>query len=117
MAARRSACVMAMEDVVGDMQEPILDAALPICDAHHHLWDRPDSHYLLPEFLADAGGGHDVRSSVFVEWRSHYRGGGPEGFAPVGETEVPHAGALRATPGPRRACRRRLRVAYLPPVH
>ena len=33
--------------------EPVLDADLPIIDTHHHLWQRPDHRYLLPELLAD----------------------------------------------------------------
>jgi len=68
-------------------EEEILDPALPICDAHHHLWNRPDQRYLLDEFLADAGSGHNVRCSVFVEWKSHYREGGAVEMRPVGETE------------------------------
>jgi hypothetical protein len=44
-------------------EEPI-DAELPICDPHHHLWDwpalrdRPSNRYLLEELLQDIGGGH-----------------------------------------------------------
>ena len=34
-------------------KEPILEPELPIIDAHHHLWDRGDWTYLLPELLAD----------------------------------------------------------------
>jgi L-fuconolactonase len=68
-------------------QEDILDPALPICDPHHHLWDYPGSRYLLPELLADVGGGHNVESTVFVECGSYYRAAGPSEFRPIGETE------------------------------
>lgn len=85
-------------------EEPILEPHLPICDAHHHLWDRPDQRYLLPEFLADAASGHDLRSSVFVEWRSHYRDGVPEEMRPVGETEFAVTSVAERESGPPRAC-------------
>jgi hypothetical protein len=38
--------------------EPALEPDLPIIDPHHHFWDSPHrGHYLLPELLADIGGG------------------------------------------------------------
>jgi L-fuconolactonase len=67
--------------------EPVLEPALPIVDTHHHLWERPDHRYLLHEFLADAGSGHDVVATVFVECHSMSRARGPEALRPVGETE------------------------------
>ena len=59
-------------------QEPTLEPAIPICDAHHHFWDfltprMPYQRYLLPELAADISSGHNVRSTVFVEARSMYR--------------------------------------------
>jgi hypothetical protein len=47
--------------------EPALEPDLPIVDAHHHLWDRPDQRYLPPGFLADLTTGHDVAATVFVQ--------------------------------------------------
>ncbi len=47
--------------------EEALEPELEICDPHHHLWDYPDSRYLVDEFLADAGSGHRVIQTVFVE--------------------------------------------------
>ncbi len=67
--------------------EPILEPDLPIVDAHHHLWHRPDHPYFLPEFLADAGTGHNIQATVFIECRAMYRAAGPEEMRPVGETE------------------------------
>lgn len=67
------------------IEEP-LEPALPICDTHHHLWDRPGSHYLLDELLQDISGHHIVQT-VFVECREAYRKDGPEEMQSVGETE------------------------------
>jgi predicted TIM-barrel fold metal-dependent hydrolase len=72
--------------------EPALEPELPICDPHHHFWDMrtervPYQRYLLHELLADIQGGHNVRSTVFIEARSMYRADGPEELRPVGEVE------------------------------
>jgi L-fuconolactonase len=67
--------------------ESILEDELPIIDTHHHLWERPDHRYLLHEFVADVGTGHNVVATVFVECDSMYRAGGPKELRPVGETE------------------------------
>ena len=72
-------------------QEPILEPELPICDPHHHFWDKrtarlPYTRYLLHDLLADISG-HNVRSTVFIEARSMYRPDGPEEMRPVGEVE------------------------------
>ena len=58
--------------------EPALEPDLPICDPHHHLWDRNGSRYLLDELLSDLAQGHRVVSTVFVECMSEYRTEGPE---------------------------------------
>ena len=67
--------------------EAALDPHLPIIDAHHHLWQRPDQRYLLDEYLADAATGHTLIASVFLQCHAMYRATGPEEFRPVGETE------------------------------
>jgi predicted TIM-barrel fold metal-dependent hydrolase len=73
--------------------EEVIEPGLPICDPHHHLWDRHGNRYLLDELLADTGQAdangarHDVRSTVFVECASMYRADGPDALRPVGETE------------------------------
>jgi L-fuconolactonase len=72
--------------------EPVLEPALPIIDAHHHLWDRPDDPYGADEFLADTGAGagtgtgHTVIASVFVECGTHYQPDGPVELRSLGET-------------------------------
>ena len=79
--------------------EPAIDPALPICDPHHHLWEHPQSRYLLGELLADLGEGHHVTSTVFVECMSAYRASGPEPLRPVGETEFVERVASEAAAG------------------
>lgn len=47
--------------------EAILEPDLPILDPHHHLWERADHRYFLPDLLADLASGHNVVGTVFVE--------------------------------------------------
>ncbi len=72
-----------LERTVEDALEPELE----ICDPHHHLWNYPDSRYLVDEFLVDTGSGHHVTRTVFVECLNAYRIDGPEELRPVGETD------------------------------
>jgi predicted TIM-barrel fold metal-dependent hydrolase len=81
------------------MDEAIIEPDLPICDPHHHLWDFPGSVYLLPELLADLGGGHRVESTVFVECGAFYRAAGPDPLKYVGETEFVNGVAAMAASG------------------
>src|SRR5579859_2356047 len=67
--------------------EAPLDPDLEICDPHHHLFERPESVYLLDDLRADVASGHRIVSTVYIECESEYRSGGPIAFAPVGETE------------------------------
>jgi len=86
------------------VEDPI-DPDLPICDPHHHLWDRPGmpdrpgSRYLLEELLQDTGGGHNIIQTVFVECRSMYRKDGPNEMQPVGETEFVQGIAAQSASG------------------
>lgn len=86
-------------------QEEALDPELPICDPHHHFWDRPArqdrpaNRYLLDELLEDTGGGHNIVSTVFVECRSMYRTDGPQEMRPVGETEFVQGLAAQSASG------------------
>jgi len=79
--------------------EPVIEPDLEIVDAHHHLWDRPGSSYLLPELLADLGDGHHVVQTVFVQSRSMYRADGPELYRPVGEVEFANGVAAMSASG------------------
>ncbi len=79
--------------------EDILEPDLPICDPHHHLWDFPNSRYLLPELLVDLQSGHNIESTVFVECGSFYRAAGPDDAKYVGETEFVGGAAAMAASG------------------
>lgn len=71
--------------------EPAIEPEMPICDPHHHLWDkaggRLQERYLIDEMLEDIRG-HNVVSTVFVECSAFFRATGPEDFRCVGETEA-----------------------------
>ena len=71
-------------------EEPI-DPGLPVIDPHHHLWDYPDSRYLVDDLLEDTGSGHNILQTVFIECTSMYRSSGPPQLQPVGETEFVRA--------------------------
>ena len=76
--------------------ESTLEPEMPICDAHHHLWEfRPEpvhyQRYLLQELTDDLNSGHNVRSTVFIEVKARYRTDGPEAMRPVGEVEFVEA--------------------------
>lgn len=68
-------------------QEPALLPEQRIVDAHHHLWDRPQSRYLLDELSDDLHSGHQVIASIYVQCRSMYRASGEPNLMPVGEVE------------------------------
>ena len=80
------------------LEDPI-DPELAICDAHHHLWDRPNSRYMLDELLEDTSGGHRIIQTVFVQCRSMYKNDGPEEMKPVGETEFVQGIAAQSVSG------------------
>src|SRR5918912_3834730 len=84
--------------------EPALEPELPICDAHHHLWDfRPEpvpyQRYLLPDLAEDLNSGHNVRATVFIEVKTRYRADGPEEMRPVGEVEFVEGLATESASG------------------
>jgi predicted TIM-barrel fold metal-dependent hydrolase len=105
------------------LSEPILEAELPIVDAHHHLWLLPEAalaateaddtlcsralapllrrhaRYLFDEFLADLKSGHNIRASVFVDAHAMYRSSGPEEMKSVGEIEFVNGCAAMAESG------------------
>jgi L-fuconolactonase len=78
-------------DWLKTVTEDALEPDLPICDPHHHLWDdrvgATQERYLLPEMLDDLSGGHNIRSTVFIECGSMFRSNGPDAYKPIGETE------------------------------
>ena len=73
-------------------QEPSLEPDLPICDPHHHFWDRrpasiPYQRYLLHELNDDIYSGHNIISTVFLEARSMYSADSTDELRSVGEVE------------------------------
>lgn len=68
--------------------EVAIEPDLPILDAHHHLWRKPDWTYDLPDFQADLASGHRVVGTVFIEAHSQWHEDGPEELRPVGETSA-----------------------------
>ncbi len=88
--------------LVRTVEEP-LDPGLPICDPHHHLWDRQPARvaprYLLDEILEDVGAGHNVVSTVFIECGAMFKKDGPEALRPVGETEFVNGVAAMSASG------------------
>jgi L-fuconolactonase len=86
--------------------EAALEPDLPIIDPHHHFWDAPQrGRYLLPELLADIGGGHNIVATVFLECRSMYRKAGPTEMAPLGEVEFVNGIAAMSASGGSGPCR------------
>jgi L-fuconolactonase len=87
-------------------REAALEPDLPIIDPHHHFWDAPQrGTYLLPELLADIGGGHNIVSTVFLECRAMYRKDGPREMAAVGEVEFVNGIAAMSASGTYGPCR------------
>lgn len=98
--------------------EPVLEPEIPICDPHHHLWDRErkaawdgpvptaeelpksfvrffgrrspeyNQRFLFDELLEALRSGHNVVSTVFAQCGRFYSADSDPAFAPVGETAV-----------------------------
>ena len=87
------------QDWLDRHKEPALEPDLPIIDPHHHLWVRPGWRYMLDDFLADTGTGHNIIATVFVQANSMYRNSGPVEMRPVGETEFVNGMAAMCASG------------------
>ena len=86
--------------------EAAVEPDLPIIDPHHHFWDTPQrGQYLLPDLLADIGGGHNIVSTVFLECRAMYRKSGPPEMAALGEVEFVNGIAAMSASGNYGPCR------------
>ncbi|MFT3719577.1 amidohydrolase family protein [Pseudorhodoferax sp.] len=87
-------------DWLATRTEAALEPALPVVDAHHHLYDRPSGRYLFQDMLEDVrASGHDVRATVFVQCRGMVRADGPVAMRPVGETEFANGAAAMSASG------------------
>lgn len=80
--------------------ETAIEPDLPICDAHHHLWERPPRDYLLNDLLEDLRSGHNIVATVAIECGYGYRLDGAQEFKPLGETEFLEGVANRAAADP-----------------
>ena len=87
------------ESWLGMLREDVLEPALPIIDAHHHMWERASSVYLLPQLQADIHAGHNVRGTVYIQCGYGFRADGPTEMRPVGETETILKSVNDAGPG------------------
>ncbi|MEM7408300.1 MAG: amidohydrolase family protein [Pseudomonadota bacterium] len=88
---------------LAQVHEETLDPSLPIIDPHHHLWDfrkgAVDTRYFIHEFLKDAGTGHNIVASVFIECGTMFNADADPAFAVVGETEFVNGQAAMAASG------------------
>ncbi len=93
-------------DWLARRDEPVIDPALRIVDAHHHLWERAGWRYMADDLLDDLATGHDVVATVFVQARTRYRPDGPLALRPVGETAFAAQveTEAKARPGSPRLC-------------
>jgi L-fuconolactonase len=88
---------------LAQVTETALEPDLPICDPHHHLWDRRDGQverrYMIDEIMGDIASGHNIVSTVFIEHLSMFRQDGPDEFKYVGEVEFANGIAAMAASG------------------
>ena len=87
------------EDWLRLTQEEVLEPDLAIVDPHHHLWDFASHRYLLSDLLADAGSGHKIELTVFIECTACYRVDGPRELRTLGETEFVNGIAAMSASG------------------
>ncbi|MFC7398953.1 amidohydrolase family protein [Chelatococcus sp. GCM10030263] len=87
MSMDTSRHLMPRPDWLATTVEEAIEPELAIIDPHHHLWARPDLHYLAPELLADIATGHRIVATVYLECHSMYREGGDPLRRPLGEIE------------------------------
>ncbi|MCP1289684.1 amidohydrolase family protein [Chromobacterium sp. S0633] len=75
------------EDWLSKGVEAVIEPMLPIVDAHHHFYERPDWNYKEKEYLSDLTMGHNIVASVYMQALTRYRTEGDELLMPIGETE------------------------------
>ena len=79
--------------------EAVLEPDLPIVDAHHHIWDRPEGRYLFFDYVDDIDSGHNIQASIFMECGTMYRKQGPAELRCVGEIEFAVGNAAMGASG------------------
>ncbi len=97
---------MSIDDQSAAHEAP-LDPALPLIDAHHHLFAKASPgiakifgrhRYLIDDYLADMAG-HTLIGSVYIEAHTAYRADGPREMATVGEVEFANGQAALSASG------------------
>ena len=76
--------------------EKVLEPEIPICDAHHHIWNFESDgkmgglmvgqRYLAADYVKDVGGGHNIKQSVVVQSRGNNENRPGGGMTPIQET-------------------------------
>lgn len=95
------------EEWLSLVQEPLMVPDVQLVDAHHHLWERPNSTYLAPEYLTDLDSVPAVVATVYVQCRSEYLTEGPEELRPAGEVRFARSTAdsvAAERPGAAKVC-------------
>ena len=77
--------------IQSDSDSPVIDPGIPIVDAHHHLFVRPNRKYLFENYLEDTKIGHNIVASTYVETQTFARTDGPELLRPLGEVNFANA--------------------------
>ena len=85
--------------------EGVIDPDMPIIDSHHHLFDRPALRYMLDDYLADVGAGHQIVASTYIETQAFARPDGPAILRPIGEIEFANGIGAMSASGVYGACR------------
>ncbi len=86
-------------------EEPVIEPDLPIVDAHHHLWERPEGRYLFLDYLEDIRTGHNIQASFFMECGTMYRKDGAADLRCVGEVEFAAGNSAMGASGAFGDCR------------
>lgn len=103
--SRRGVTMTAINKRLEGRDESIIDASIPIIDAHHHLFDRPPLRYMFEDYLADASAGHNIVASVYVESLAMVRPDVSEMLRPIGEIEFANGVAAMSASGLYGPCR------------
>ena len=69
------------------VKEDIIWPNLKIIDPHHHLWKRQKSVYEVDQFMNDAGSGHNIIKTVYIECGAYYLENGPDYLKSLGEVQ------------------------------
>ena len=69
------------------------------------FFDLPNNRYMLDDYLADAGAGHNIVASIYCESQAFVRKEGPEWMRALGEVEFANGIAAMTASGVYGKCR------------